>query len=64
MSSVGQPLPRLDGRRKVTGAAHYSGDVPFPGGAYGTDRGCCAVRFENTTPIFTKSAITRASAMR
>ena len=29
MTSVGQPLARLDGRRKVTGAAQYTGDVPF-----------------------------------
>jgi len=35
MSSVGQPLPRLDGRRKVTGAAQYTGDVPFPGALHG-----------------------------
>jgi transposase InsO family protein len=26
-------------------------------------RGCCAVRFENTVPIFIKSAPTKASAM-
>jgi xanthine dehydrogenase YagR molybdenum-binding subunit len=36
MSSVGQPLPRLDGRRKVTGAAQYTGDVPFRGALHGS----------------------------
>ena len=29
MNSVGQPLTRLDGRRKVTGAALYTADVPL-----------------------------------
>jgi xanthine dehydrogenase YagR molybdenum-binding subunit len=35
MNSVGQPLSRLDGHRKVTGAAQYTGDVPFPGALRG-----------------------------
>ena len=35
MTSVGQPLARSDGRRKVTGAAQYTGDVPFPGALHG-----------------------------
>jgi xanthine dehydrogenase YagR molybdenum-binding subunit len=35
MSSVGQPLSRLDGRRKVTGGAQYTGDVPSPEALHG-----------------------------
>jgi xanthine dehydrogenase molybdopterin-binding subunit B len=35
MNSVGQPLSRLDGRRKVTGAAQYTGDVPVPQALHG-----------------------------
>jgi xanthine dehydrogenase YagR molybdenum-binding subunit len=31
MSSVGEPLPRLDGRLKVTGGAQYTADVPLAG---------------------------------
>ena len=32
---VGKPLDRVDGRLKVTGAAHYSADVPVANVAYG-----------------------------
>jgi xanthine dehydrogenase YagR molybdenum-binding subunit len=28
--AVGAPRPRLEGRLKVTGAAHYAADVPMP----------------------------------
>src|ERR1051325_11588488 len=35
MSSVGQPLPRLDGRLKVTGRAQYTADVPLAGALHG-----------------------------
>jgi xanthine dehydrogenase YagR molybdenum-binding subunit len=35
MSSVGQPLPRRDGRAKVTGAARYSYEVQVAGIVYG-----------------------------
>ena len=35
MNSVGQPLSRLDGRRKVTGAAQYTADVPLLGALRG-----------------------------
>ena len=35
MSSVGQPLPRLDGRLKVTGGAQYTADVPLTGALHG-----------------------------
>ena len=35
MSVVGQPLDRVDGRQKITGAATYAGDVRLPGLAYG-----------------------------
>ncbi len=35
MSSVGQPLPRLDGRRKVTGRAQYTADVPLAAALHG-----------------------------
>lgn len=33
-SSVGEPLGRVDGRLKVTGQAHYPGDVVHPGLAH------------------------------
>jgi len=36
MSSVGQPLSRLDGRLKVTGGAQYTADVPLKGALHGT----------------------------
>lgn len=29
--AIGRPLPRMDGRAKVTGAARYSGEIPLPG---------------------------------
>ena len=32
---IGQPVPRADGREKVTGAAHYTADVPLPGTLWG-----------------------------
>ena len=35
MSSVGQPLPRLDGRLKVTGGAQYTADLPLAGSLHG-----------------------------
>jgi len=31
---IGKPIPRSDARAKVTGAARYAADVPFPGMAY------------------------------
>jgi xanthine dehydrogenase YagR molybdenum-binding subunit len=31
---IGQPLPRVDGRAKVTGAAHYAGEFNQPGQAH------------------------------
>ncbi len=31
MSAIGEPLPRLDARDKVTGAARYTADVPVEG---------------------------------
>jgi xanthine dehydrogenase YagR molybdenum-binding subunit len=34
-SIVGKPLDRVDGRLKVTGAAHYSADIPVSDLAYG-----------------------------
>jgi len=34
-SVVGKPLDRVDGRLKVTGAAHYSADIPVAHLAYG-----------------------------
>ncbi|WP_433557137.1 xanthine dehydrogenase family protein molybdopterin-binding subunit [Pseudonocardia xinjiangensis] len=34
MTAVGQPMPRTDGRLKVTGAARYSADVPLDGMAH------------------------------
>src|ERR1700704_1756121 len=30
-ATVGQPVSRIDGRLKVTGAARYSAEVPLPG---------------------------------
>jgi xanthine dehydrogenase YagR molybdenum-binding subunit len=35
MTVVGQPLPRVDGRLKVTGGARYTADIPVDGVAYG-----------------------------
>ncbi len=34
--AIGDPLPRVDGRAKVTGAAKYSADFPAPGLVYGS----------------------------
>jgi xanthine dehydrogenase YagR molybdenum-binding subunit len=34
MSAVGTPLPRVDGRAKVTGTARYSTEIPIPGVAH------------------------------
>ena len=34
MSAIGQPISRLDGRLKVTGAAHYTADIPVPAAAH------------------------------
>src|SRR5579871_5601507 len=33
--SIGDPLPRVDGPAKVTGAARYSAEFPVPGMVYG-----------------------------
>jgi xanthine dehydrogenase YagR molybdenum-binding subunit len=33
-NAIGRPLPRTDARAKVTGAASYAADVPFPDMAY------------------------------
>lgn len=35
MSNIGRPLPRVDGRLKVTGAARYAADWKLPGLLYG-----------------------------
>jgi xanthine dehydrogenase YagR molybdenum-binding subunit len=34
MNAVGQPISRADGRRKVTGSARYTADVPAPAAAH------------------------------
>jgi len=34
-TSVGKPLPRADGKQKVTGAARYSAEVQVSGVAHG-----------------------------
>src|SRR2546426_10283443 len=34
--AVGQPVSRIDGRLKVTGAARYSADIPLKNLAYAT----------------------------
>ena len=36
MTVVGQPIPRVDGRLKVTGGARYTADIPVDGVAHGT----------------------------
>jgi xanthine dehydrogenase YagR molybdenum-binding subunit len=36
MSSVGQPLPRLEGRLKVTGGAQYTADLRLTGALHGS----------------------------
>ncbi|GAA5004738.1 xanthine dehydrogenase family protein molybdopterin-binding subunit [Streptomyces siamensis] len=33
-AAIGQPLSRVDGRPKVTGAARYSAEIPIPGMTY------------------------------
>jgi xanthine dehydrogenase YagR molybdenum-binding subunit len=34
MNAIGQPIPRVDGRLKVTGGARYTADVPIAGAAH------------------------------
>src|SRR5438105_15144562 len=34
MNVVGQPISRVDGRRKVTGSARYTADIPAPAAAH------------------------------
>ena len=34
MNAVGQPISRVDGRRKVTGGARYTADISVPGAAH------------------------------
>ena len=34
--AIGDPIPRVDGRAKVTGAARYSAEFPIPGLVYGS----------------------------
>ena len=34
MNAIGQPMSRVDGRRKVTGGARYTADISLPGVAY------------------------------
>jgi xanthine dehydrogenase YagR molybdenum-binding subunit len=34
MNAIGQPISRADGRRKVTGGAHYTADIPAPAAAH------------------------------
>jgi xanthine dehydrogenase YagR molybdenum-binding subunit len=34
MNAIGQPISRVDGRRKVTGGAGYTADVALPGAAH------------------------------
>jgi xanthine dehydrogenase YagR molybdenum-binding subunit len=36
MNAVGQPISRVDGRRKVTGGARYTADISVPGAAHAT----------------------------
>ena len=35
MSAIGQPVSRVDGRLKVTGAARYAADIPITDLAHG-----------------------------
>ena len=35
MTVVGQPIPRVDGRLKVTGGARYTADIPLDGVVHG-----------------------------
>jgi xanthine dehydrogenase YagR molybdenum-binding subunit len=34
VNAIGQPISRADGRRKVTGAAHYTADLAVPGASH------------------------------
>ena len=34
MNAIGQPISRVDGRRKVTGGARYTADISVPGAAH------------------------------
>ena len=34
MNAIGQPMSRVDGRRKVTGGARYTADIPLPRAAH------------------------------
>jgi xanthine dehydrogenase YagR molybdenum-binding subunit len=34
MNAIGQPISRIDGRRKVTGGARYTADIPAPAAAH------------------------------
>ncbi|HEY2757807.1 MAG TPA: xanthine dehydrogenase family protein molybdopterin-binding subunit [Pseudolabrys sp.] len=34
MNAIGQPIRRVDGRRKVTGGARYTADIPAPAAAH------------------------------
>jgi CO/xanthine dehydrogenase Mo-binding subunit len=34
MNAIGQPISRVDGRRKVTGSARYTADIPAPAAAH------------------------------
>jgi xanthine dehydrogenase YagR molybdenum-binding subunit len=34
MTAIGQPISRVDGRRKVTGGARYTADIPAPAAAH------------------------------
>ncbi len=40
LTVVGQPIDRLDGLAKVTGAARYAGDVKLPGLLFGAVLRC------------------------
>jgi xanthine dehydrogenase YagR molybdenum-binding subunit len=35
MNAIGQPISRIDGRLKVTGAARYTADIPIADVVYG-----------------------------
>ena len=35
MNAIGQPISRIDGRLKVSGAARYTADIPIAGVVYG-----------------------------
>ena len=57
MSLIGQPVDRVDGVQKITGAATYSGDVNLPGQAH-------AVLVLSTIPKGRVSLIDSAAAER